>query len=41
MRPRRLADALEPVRTDGYDATSPAGGFSSDGLNIVVSGRAS
>ena len=36
----RLAAALEPVKTDGYDATvSAAGGFSSNGLNIIVTGQ--
>ena len=35
----RLAAALEPVRTDGYDATVSAGGFSAGGLNVVVTGQ--
>ena len=36
----RLATALAPIRTDGYDATiSAAGGFSSNGLNIIVTGQ--
>ena len=31
---------LAPIRTDGYDATiSAAGGFSSNGLNIIVTGQ--
>ncbi|HVQ22234.1 MAG TPA: efflux RND transporter permease subunit, partial [Candidatus Saccharimonadia bacterium] len=35
----RLAAALEPVRTDGFDATVSAGGFSAGGLNVVVTGQ--
>ena len=35
----RLATALEPVRTDGFDATVSAGGFSAGGLNVVVTGQ--
>ena len=35
----RLEAALEPVRTDGYDATLSAGGFSAGGLNVVVTGQ--
>ena len=35
----RLATALEPVRTDGYDATvSSGGGFTSNGLRVIVTG---
>ncbi|MFL5720365.1 MAG: efflux RND transporter permease subunit [Chloroflexota bacterium] len=35
----RLATALEPVKTDGYDATVSSGGFSAGGLNVVVTGQ--
>ena len=35
----RLAAALEPVRTDGFDATVSTGGFSAGGLNVVVTGQ--
>ncbi len=35
----RIATALEPVRTDGYDATVSTGGFSAGGLNVVVTGQ--
>jgi HAE1 family hydrophobic/amphiphilic exporter-1 len=35
----RLEAALEPVRTDGYDATLSTGGFSAGGLNVVVTGQ--
>jgi len=35
----RIATALEPVRTDGYDATVSSGGFSAGGLNVVVTGQ--
>ena len=35
----RLATALEPVRTDGYDATISTGGFSTGGLDIIVTGQ--
>jgi HAE1 family hydrophobic/amphiphilic exporter-1 len=35
----RLAAALEPVRTDGYDASISTGGFSAGGLDIVVTGE--
>ena len=36
----RLTAALEPVRTDGYDATiSSGGGFSGGGLNVIVTGQ--
>jgi HAE1 family hydrophobic/amphiphilic exporter-1 len=35
----RLAAALDPVRTNGYDATvSSGGGFTSNGLRIIVTG---
>jgi HAE1 family hydrophobic/amphiphilic exporter-1 len=35
----RLATALAPVRTDGYDATvSSGGGFTSNGLRVIVTG---
>ncbi len=34
----RISDALDPVKTDGYDAqVSEAAGFSSNGLQIIVS----
>ncbi len=34
-----LSDSLAPVKTDGFDvAVSQAGGFTSNGLNVVVSG---
>jgi len=35
----RIATALEPVRTGGYDATVSSGGFSAGGLNVVVTGQ--
>ncbi len=36
----RLAAALEPVKSDGYDATvSAGGGFTSNGLRIIVTGE--
>jgi HAE1 family hydrophobic/amphiphilic exporter-1 len=36
----RLASALAPVKTDGYDATvSSGGGFTSNGLRIIVTGQ--
>ncbi len=35
----RLATALEPVRTGGYDATISTGGFSTGGLDIIVTGQ--
>ena len=36
----RLATALEPVKSDGYDATvSSGGGFTSNGLRVIVTGR--
>ena len=36
----RLATALEPVKSDGYDATvSSGGGFTSNGLRIIVTGE--
>jgi HAE1 family hydrophobic/amphiphilic exporter-1 len=35
----RIATALEPVKTDGYDATVSSGGFSAGGLNVVVTGQ--
>ena len=36
----RLAGALEPVKSDGYDATvSTGGGFTSNGLRIIVTGQ--
>jgi HAE1 family hydrophobic/amphiphilic exporter-1 len=36
----RLAAALEPVKSDGYDATvSAGGGFTSNGLRIIVTGQ--
>ncbi len=34
-----LSDSLAPVKTDGYDvAVSQAGGFTSNNLNVIVSG---
>ena len=36
----RLATALEPVKSDGYDATvSSGGGFTSNGLRVIVTGE--
>ena len=35
----RIATSLEPVRTDGYDATVSSGGFSAGGLNVIVTGQ--
>ena len=36
----RLAAALEPVKSDGYDATvSSGGGFTSNGLRVIVTGE--
>ncbi len=35
-----LSDSLAPVKTDGYDvAVSQAGGFTSNNLNVIVSGE--
>ena len=34
-----LGVALEPVKTDGYDATISTGGFSAGGLNVIVTGQ--
>ncbi|HSL97353.1 MAG TPA: efflux RND transporter permease subunit [Candidatus Deferrimicrobiaceae bacterium] len=37
---KRLSDALAPVKTDGYDvAVSQAAGFTSNNLNVIVSGE--
>ncbi len=36
----RLAAAMEPLKTDGYDVTvSSGGGFTSNGLRVVVTGQ--
>ncbi len=35
----RLTAALEPVKTDGYDASISTGGFSAGGLDIIVTGE--
>ncbi len=36
----RLSDALAPIKTDGYDvAVSQTAGFSSNNLNVIVSGE--
>jgi HAE1 family hydrophobic/amphiphilic exporter-1 len=33
-----ISDALEPIKTDGYDAqVSEAAGFTSNGLNVIIS----
>jgi HAE1 family hydrophobic/amphiphilic exporter-1 len=37
---KALSDALAPIKTDGYDvAVSQAAGFTSNGLNVIVSGE--
>ncbi|MEO5965645.1 MAG: efflux RND transporter permease subunit, partial [Candidatus Limnocylindrales bacterium] len=37
---RHLSDSLSPVKTDGYDvAVSEAAGFTSNNLNVIVSGE--